>query len=56
MSMRRLLDGDMLEIALAAMNSLNTSGKMICIISHVAAMKVQIPAKTQVEKAGGNGY
>jgi exonuclease SbcC len=50
------LDGDTLEIALIALDSLNASGKMIGIISHVEAMKERIPAQIRVEKGGGIGY
>ena len=50
------LDGDTLEIALAALDSLNASGKMIGIISHVEAMKERIPAQIRVEKGGGIGH
>ena len=32
------LDGDTLQIALTALDSLSASGKMICIIGHVEAM------------------
>ncbi len=50
------LDGDTLEIALTALDSLNASGKMIGIISHVEAMKERIPAQIRVEKGGGVGH
>src|SRR3990167_2220499 len=50
------LDGDTLEIALSALDSLNASGKMIGIISHVEAMKERIPAQIRVEKGGGIGH
>jgi len=50
------LDGDTLEIALTAFDSLNASGKMIGIISHVEAMKERIPAQIRVEKGGGIGH
>ena len=50
------LDGDTLEIALTALDSLNASGKMIGIISHVEAMKERIPAQIRVEKGGGIGH
>jgi len=50
------LDGDTLEIALAALDSLNASGKMIGIISHVEALKERIPAQIRVEKGGGVGH
>ena len=50
------LDGDTLETALTALDSLNASGKMIGIISHVEALKERIPAQIRVEKGGGIGY
>jgi exonuclease SbcC len=50
------LDGDTLEIALTALDSLNASGKMIGIISHVEALKERIPAQIRVVKGGGIGH
>ncbi len=50
------LDGDTLEIALNALDSLNASGKMIGVISHVEGMKERIAAQIRVEKGGGVGY
>jgi exonuclease SbcC len=50
------LDGDTLEVALTALDSLNASGKMIGVISHVEAMKERIPAQIRVEKGGGVGH
>lgn len=50
------LDGDTLEIALSALDSLNASGKMIGVISHVEAMKERITAQIRVEKGGGIGH
>lgn len=50
------LDGDTLEVALTALDSLNASGKMIGIISHVEALKERIPAQIRVEKGGGVGH
>lgn len=50
------LDGDTLEIALTALDTLNASGKMIGIISHVEALKERIPAQIRVEKGAGMGY
>ena len=50
------LDGDTLEIALSALDTLNASGKMIGIISHVEALKERIPAQIRVEKGGGVGH
>jgi exonuclease SbcC len=50
------LDGETLEIALTALDSLNASGKMIGIISHVEALKERVPAQIRVEKGGGIGH
>ncbi|WP_028995664.1 AAA family ATPase [Azonexus hydrophilus] len=50
------LDADILEIALNALDTLNASGKMIGVISHVDGMKERIPAQIRVEKGGGVGY
>ena len=50
------LDSDTLETALTALDSLNASGKMIGVISHVEGMKERIPAQIRVEKGGGVGY
>ncbi|MBT9520904.1 MAG: AAA family ATPase [Dechloromonas sp.] len=50
------LDADTLEIALNALDTLNASGKMIGVISHVEGMKERIPAQIRVEKGGGIGY
>ncbi len=50
------LDGDTLEVALTALDSLNASGKMIGIISHVEALKERIPAQIRVVKGGGVGH
>ncbi len=50
------LDADTLEIALNALDTLNASGKMIGVISHVDGMKERIPAQIRVEKGGGVGY
>ncbi|MGE5469960.1 MAG: AAA family ATPase [Bacteroidota bacterium] len=50
------LDGDTLEVALNALDTLNASGKMIGIISHVEGLKERIPAQIRVEKGGGVGY
>ena len=49
------LDADTLEIALDALDTLNASGKMIGVISHVEGMKERIPAQIRVDKGGG-GY
>jgi exonuclease SbcC len=50
------LDGDTLEIALTALDTLNASGKMIGIISHVESLKERIPAQIRVEKGSGIGH
>lgn len=50
------LDPDMLETALAALDSLQSSGKMIGIISHVEALKERIPVQIKVQKQAGSGW
>ncbi|WP_287027831.1 AAA family ATPase [Pseudomonas sp. UBA6310] len=50
------LDGETLDIALDALDSLNASGKMIGIISHVEALKERIPVQLKVSKGHGMGY
>lgn len=50
------LDSDTLEVALNALDSLNASGKMIGVISHIEAMKERIPVQILVQKAPGVGY
>ena len=50
------LDGDTLDIALDALDTLNASGKMIGVISHVESLKERIPAQIRVEKGGGVGH
>jgi exonuclease SbcC len=50
------LDADTLEIALTALDSLNASGKMIGIISHVEGLKERIPAQIKVDKGGSIGH
>ena len=50
------LDGETLETALAALDALNASGKMIGIISHVEALKERIPVQIRVEKGAGVGH
>ena len=49
------LDSDTLETALTALDSLNASGKMIGVISHVEGMKARIPVQIQVLKGNGIG-
>lgn len=50
------LDADSLDLALAALDSLNASGKSIGIISHVADLKERIPVQIEVRKNGGIGH
>lgn len=50
------LDPDTLETALAALDQLNASGKMIGIISHVEALKERIPVQIKLQKQQGLGY
>jgi exonuclease SbcC len=50
------LDGETLEVALDALDSLNASGKMIGVISHVEALKERIPVQLKVHKSVGMGY
>lgn len=50
------LDGDTLDIALNALDTLNASGKMIGVISHVEGLKERIPAQIRVEKGSGMGH
>ncbi|MDD3352032.1 AAA family ATPase [Zoogloea sp.] len=50
------LDGETLDVALDALDTLNASGKMIGIISHVEGLKERIPAQIRVTKGGGVGH
>ena len=51
------LDTDTLDIALDALNLLESKGKMIGVISHVEALKERIPLQIQVHKKGaGESY
>ncbi|GGO75669.1 nuclease SbcCD subunit C [Marinobacterium nitratireducens] len=50
------LDADTLDVALDALDSLNASGKMIGVISHVEALKERIPVQIRVRKGNGLGY
>lgn len=50
------LDNETLELALNALDSLNASGKMIGIISHVDALKERVPVQIKVNKNNGLGY
>lgn len=47
------LDPATLEIAMAALESLQTNGKMIGVISHVDAMKERISTQIQIHKRDG---
>ena len=49
------LDSETLESALNALDSLNASGKMIGVISHIEALKERIPVQVQVKKLSGLG-
>jgi len=49
------LDNDTLEVALNALDSLNASGKMIGVISHVDTMKERIAVQIKVKKLSGLG-
>ena len=49
------LDAETLDLALDALDSLNASGKMIGVISHVEAMKERIPVQLKVSKKSGLG-
>ena len=46
------LDNDSLELALNALNQLQSSGKMVGVISHVEALKERIPLQIKVEPKG----
>lgn len=50
------LDGETLEIALNALDTLNASGKTIGVISHVDSLKERIPVQICVDKGGGIGH
>lgn len=50
------LDQETLEIALNALDSLNASGKMVGVISHVESLKERIPTQIEVKKEIGLGY
>ena len=45
------LDGDTLELAMSTLDELRSGGRTIGLISHVEAMKEQIPLKLEVVKA-----
>ena len=46
------LDSDSLELALNALNQLQSSGKMVGVISHVAVLKERIPLQIKVVPKG----
>ncbi|GGP24811.1 AAA family ATPase [Silvimonas amylolytica] len=50
------LDGETLDMALDALDSLNATGKMIGVISHVEALKERIPVQIRIGKGHGFGY
>ena len=50
------LDPETLESALAALDQLQASGRMIGIISHVEALKERIPTQIRVHKQAGSGW
>ncbi|SBS31964.1 Nuclease SbcCD subunit C [Marinomonas aquimarina] len=49
------LDSETLDVALDALDRLNSSGKTIGVISHVEALKERIPVQLQVSKHAGLG-
>ncbi|MDC7704181.1 AAA family ATPase [Vogesella indigofera] len=49
------LDGDTLEVALDALDSINASGKSIGVISHVTGMQERIAVQIVVKKGSGLG-
>lgn len=49
------LDAETLDTALDALDTLNASGKIIGVISHVEAMKERIPVQIKVKKINGLG-
>jgi len=50
------LDPETLDVALDALDSLNATGKMIGVISHVEALKERIDTQINVRKHAGLGY
>jgi exonuclease SbcC len=46
------LDGDSLEIALEALEALQSQGRTVGVISHVEALKERIPVQIQVQRQG----
>jgi hypothetical protein len=53
--LRRKQSGD-LELDFVALDTLNGSGTMIGVISHVESLKERIPAQIRVEKGGSVGH
>ncbi|XZG69074.1 AAA family ATPase [Chitinibacteraceae bacterium HSL-7] len=49
------LDGETLEIALDALDTLNAAGKSIGVISHVPSMRMRIAVQINVSKSNGIG-
>ena len=49
------LDGDTLEVALDALDSINSTGKSIGVISHVTGMQERIAVQIVVKKGSGLG-
>ena len=50
------LDQRSLDEALDTLDSLNASGKMVGVISHIESMKERIPIQIHVQKRSGMGY
>jgi len=50
------LDAETLDVALDALDSLNASGKLVGVISHVEALKDRIPTQIRVKRESGIGY
>jgi exonuclease SbcC len=50
------LDSATLDVALAALDNLHASGKLVGVISHVEALKDRIPVQIQVQKHAGTGF
>ncbi|WP_226858606.1 SbcC/MukB-like Walker B domain-containing protein [Diaphorobacter aerolatus] len=50
------LDAETLDVALDALDTLNASGKMVGIISHVEGLKDRIATQIRVDKGGGVGH
>lgn len=49
------LDNETLDVALDALDNLQTSGKMVGVISHIDALKERIPTQIVVSKKSGLG-